>query len=174
MKTQASMGVFNSMGKELEKGAKEALWAAYDVISHNITADHPVFDDIEVDKKDVKMLVSEKDKLGEYATIAVTGITDIIKRSELIQKVEAAMQKAVHPLFARYHKPYNLIKTYYEVIGLEQYEAIVDADEAEQVDANVAAELEAAQAEYQAQPLMEKKPVGGNKGEVREGQEGLA
>jgi hypothetical protein len=175
MKTQASLGVFNSMGKELERGAKDALWLANDVIMHNLKSnpDHPIFDGAGLDNEAAKIVTDPLSDLRKYAYISVSGISDIIKRSELVQKIEAAMQKAVHPLYARYHKPYELLKQYYEVLGMDNQGIIVTKEEAEQVTKDSAEELARLQAEAQVRPALEKKTVGGNKGEVRKQQETL-
>lgn len=140
---QTSMGVFESMAKDLEVGGKQALWAAYEIIMIGLKRDHDIMQAPEIPEEIREHIYSSRKNLSKYADLQMTGVTDMINRSEMLQKIELAMMKADHPVLGRYMKPYKLLKAYYEILDLDKYDAVVNSDEAKQVDEQVAKQRKA-------------------------------
>lgn len=151
LKTEAGLGVFNSMARDLERGAQEALWAAYDIISYNLDLGHDVVKTVtaDLDKSIVQQAFMNRTFLYDNANISVNGISNLIKRADMLKRIEASMMKAESPTFGQYIRPYNLIKAYADILDLNRYDAVITPEEAqarEQQSVQMAQQMAAAEA----------------------------
>lgn len=138
-----SMGVFHSMAKDLEYGAQSALWLAYDVIGLNLTRNHQVFKNPEIDEKIANRVFEFRNKLNKYVTMQVSGISNTINRVEQMQKLNDMMLKGDHPIYGRYMKHYRMLKAYYEATNLDADDIVVREDKAVEIDAQIQKKLQA-------------------------------
>ena len=147
LKTEASLGVFNSMARDLEVGAQHALWAAYDVIMHHLDPWNKRMDNAleDVPPEQRTAAFNMRHDIPEMVNISVNGISNLIKQADMLKRVEAAMMKGESPVYGRYLKPYNMIKAYVDILDLDRYDPILSPDEAQEADKR-AAELAAQQA----------------------------
>lgn len=160
IKQQQSMGVFHSMAKDLEVGAKNALWLANEVIGAGIKKNNEVWNMPKMTPEIVVIMWKERKNLKKYVNIQVSGISNLINKADMIQRIEGAMAKALHPLYARYVRQYNLLKAYFDIIDLDSYEPLVSFEESKKIDGEVETDL-------RAQKLIKGKAEGGESGQTR-------
>ena len=125
MKTQQSLGVFDSIAKDCEYGATNILWASYEIAALNWTmADTltptKLFPDDEYAKLFENMEISIRRQIIKMnSNIKVTSISSTLRRSEFLQRLFKFMEIAEgNPRFAKYTKPYNELKAAADALSL--------------------------------------------------------
>ena len=137
LKTQQGLGAFNSIAKDIEYGMKKALWASYDVITHHLLPNNEIYN-IALSAYPTPIKINfwrERKNLFKYTDIQVSGLSNMLKRMDMIKRIEAAMLKFESPAFNRYIKGYNLLKAYIDILGLDdRYDVLIKPEEANNVD----------------------------------------
>ncbi len=141
MKTQQSLGVFDSIGADLEAGAVNAVWAIVETIVLNWTENsNPSITRVfgQEFMRDAqafaRMPIEErKQLLASGADIQVSGISAQLSRSDMLEKLQVFTRLAESPNYAPYIKPYELLQANAEALNEPSAKFIVSPDEAKQI-----------------------------------------
>lgn len=140
IKTEQSMGIFDSIGEDIEEAAIHVIKAVLETIIPNWSEySYPpisrVFPDSPAFAMFAQMGPEERmEMLESNCDIKVSGVTAQIKNSDLIERLQFMMQKAESPLFGKYFKPYELLKESNTVLGFYDPKFIVTPEEADQIE----------------------------------------
>jgi hypothetical protein len=154
IKTEQSMGIFDSIGEDIEEAAIHVIKAVLETIIPNWSEySYPpisrVFPDSPAFAMFAQMGPEERmEMLESNCDIKVSGVTAQIKNSDLVNRLQFMMQKAESQLFGKYFKPYELLKESNTVLGFYDPKFIVtpeEADQIEQVESQMQAEAMIAQ-----------------------------
>jgi hypothetical protein len=140
LKTSQSMTIFDSIGEDIEEGAINVIRAAIEVLILNwneysdpnvtrVMSDNPAalrFAKMSPEKR--------KEMLRANCDIKISGISAQIKNSELVPRLQWIMGKAEQSAFAKYFKPYKLLKKSINSLGFYEPDFIVTDDQAESID----------------------------------------
>ncbi len=132
IKTQQSLGMFDSFGKELEFGAIWAIRAIMDVLAINWTElSIPGMDEVMGGRlgpliEAIRLADPEQrmHHLRTNADIKVNGISALITRSENLQRIDALMQRAESPNWQPYIKMFNLLSSAVDMMGLSDEDVL--------------------------------------------------
>lgn len=151
IKTQQSLGVFDSIGKDIEAGAVDVMWLIYETIMLNwMEIDTPsiirVFGKEESNNpallKFVQMGVDErKQLLRDNCDITVTGISAELQQLEMLEKLQIFMRLSESQLYSPYIKPRELLQAAAEGHGFMEPQWLLDDDEVKQLNLLKAQEL---------------------------------
>lgn len=140
-KTNMSMGMFDSIGTDIEFGAVNALWAAIETIvlywgiSDKIPNADVLFDKFPQAKSFLEMEQSDKiEFLRGASTISVSGISAQLKKGDSLDRLMAMMKRVETPMYAKYIKPYELIQEFTELMSIDKPKWLVDPKQAEEID----------------------------------------
>lgn len=138
-KREDSLGLFDSIGKDLEMGAVWTIRAILDVITiHWTDAAKPnmaqVFGEqfLEFARSLSLSMPEERAKALRFnADITVSGISNLLKQNDTLQRLNALMQRVeTRPeIWGPYVKPYNMIKTQTDILGLSGEGLVKTEDE---------------------------------------------
>jgi hypothetical protein len=140
IKTEQSMGIFDSIGEDIEEAAIHVIKAVLETIIPNWSEySYPpisrVFPDSPAFAMFAQMGPEERmEMLESNCDIKVSGVTAQIKNSDLIERLQFMMQKAESQLFGKYFKPYELLKESNTVLGFYDPKFIVTPEEADQIE----------------------------------------
>ncbi len=141
LKTQMSLGIFDSVGSDIECGLVQAKRAVIETIILNWNSQDILkkFGNTEWAQEAAilaNMPPEEKHAfLKENATISIKGISAKLKQSEMLERLQAFMKRLESPMFAKYVRPYNLIATFAKMIGYDRTpDFLVTPDQAKQID----------------------------------------
>lgn len=161
IKTNQSMGIFDSIGEDIEDGALSVIKVVQEFIAccwdqESIMRAFPqdptfaMFAQMGPEER--------REMLEENCDIKVSGVTAEIKNSELIPRLQFMMQQAGSPLFGKYFKPYELLKQSSHTLGFYEPQFIVSDEEAQMV--------EQAEAQMQAEAAMNEQIAAQSGGKV--------
>ena len=134
IKTGQSMTIFDSIGEDIEEGAVYALKAAVEILTLNWSEySNPTVNRIMANNPNAEAFAkmdieAKKELLRANCDIKILGISAQIKNSELIPRLQWMMSKAVEGPFAKYFKPYKLLKRSVNVLGFYEPD-FIDTDE---------------------------------------------
>jgi len=138
MQATQAMGVADSIAKDAEQGIKLALWAAQEVITMNWDMkDKPSIADVmgmEIPPLFLASLEEKKNFLRDHAIIKVSGVSQLVKRNDLLDKLKGLKEMAESMVFGRYMEPYNIAKTFSDTLGMGDRNLICTEEEAKQRD----------------------------------------
>lgn len=140
IKTSQSMTIFDSIGEEVEDGAISLLKATREVLLLNWSEySNPNVSRVMQSNPFAKryMAMSSEDRkelLRANCDIKIQGISAQIKNSELIPRLQWLMQKAESNTYAKYFKPYRLLKKGVNALGFYEADFIATDSEASAVD----------------------------------------
>ena len=141
IKTQMALGMFDSIGTDIEFGAVNALWAAIETIvlywgiSETMPSADVVFDRFPMAKAFVSMDQNSKiEFLRGSSTIAVKGISAQLKKADSLDRLMAMMKRLETPMYSRYIKPYELVVSFTELMSIEKPTWLVTPEQAQQID----------------------------------------
>lgn len=151
IKTQQSLGLFDSIGEDVEYGALNLIYACYETIMLNWTGTSiPSPSRVlgETDQQAAMMferipIEERKAWLKEGADITVSGIAAQMRQQENAEMFQTFMKLASAQPFAPFIKPYELLLDGAEVMGNPSPRYIVTPEEAEAVKEAIAAQNEA-------------------------------
>lgn len=140
IKTGQSMTIFDSIGEDIEEGAVNVLKACVEVLALNwseysnpsvsrVMPNNPAAAEFAV-----MPIEARKELLRANCDIKILGISAQIKNSEIIPRLQWMMSKAVEVPFAKYFKPYKLLKRSVNVLGFYEPDFIVTDEEAKMID----------------------------------------
>jgi len=124
LKTQQSLGVFDSIAKDCELGATNVLWASYEVAALNWTMSDKLsptklFPDDEYAAMFEDMEIPIRRQVVDMnANIKVSSISSTLRRGEFLQRLFKFMEIAQQPQFAIYTKPYETLKSAVDALSL--------------------------------------------------------
>jgi hypothetical protein len=138
IRTHQSMGVFDSFGANLEKGAEYAIRTAIDLV----TCEPGFFESIPFDKKIIKhypefidslsLLTNPRERrrqLGLDANLKVTGISAMLNKSNMIQKLNQFAIQAGNPIYGPFMKPYEILTAQAKALSLDDQDMIKTDEE---------------------------------------------
>ena len=140
IKTEQSMGIFDSIGEDIEEAAIHVIKAVLETIIPNWSEySYPpisrVFPNNPAFAAFAQMGPEERREMLEAnCDITVSGVTAQIKNSDLIPRLQFMMQKAESGLWGKYFKPYELLKTSSTTLGFYEPKFIVTPEEADQIE----------------------------------------
>lgn len=136
LKTQQSLGVFDSIAKDCEFGATNILWATYEMIALNWTM---------ADKLTPVKLFPEDPYAAEFqnmeigirrqvlemnSNIKVTSISSTLRRGEFLNRLFKFLEIVKDdPAYELYRKPYNELKAANDALSLGNAGLIVTEEE---------------------------------------------
>lgn len=136
IKTQQSLGVFDSIGADIESGGVKALWSVLETIALNWTKNSKpnimevlsgfpeavVFSEMPIELR--------REFLRNLPDVKLTGISAKLKEAEMLQALFAMMSKAENPKWGIYVKPYKLFKRIIDIIGFKDADFVLTEEEA--------------------------------------------
>ena len=140
LKTSQSMTIFDSIGEDVEDGAVNVLKGTIEVLILNWSekSDPSVLRIMPNNPFAVQfaMMTPEQRKeiLKANCDIKILGISAQIKNSELLPRLQWLMKQAESSAFAKYMKPYKLLKQGVNVLGFYEPDFIATDSEAQAVD----------------------------------------
>jgi len=136
LKTQQSLGVFDSIAKDCEFGATNMLWAAYEMIMLNWTMSDTLtptrlFPDDPYAAAFEQMSIDERrQNLQMNSNIKVTSISSTLRRGEFLSRLFKFMDLVkMDPAYKLYRKPYNELKAATDALSLGNAGLIVTEEE---------------------------------------------
>ena len=140
LKTSQSMTIFDSIGEDIEEGAINVIRAALEVLILNwneysdpsvtrVMSNNPAA--LEFAKKSPE---ARREMLLSNCDIKISGISAQIKNSELVPRLQWMMGKAEQSTFAKYFKPFKLLKKSINALGFYEPDFIVTDGQAESID----------------------------------------
>ena len=137
LKLQQSMGVFDSIGRDVERGIEQTIWACLQVlITYHDVFDRPGFQDIFADDP-VWMTLMEAGVLHPEerikaldldSQVRVKGVSRLFKQSDELNRIKELVGfAAAFPPAAQYIKPYETTRKFGE--ELNQDELVLDEQE---------------------------------------------
>lgn len=137
IKTRQSLGIFDSMGADLEAGANKILWAIYETLMLNWTRwsspnvqrvmgkDYDdtaaLFDTMSSDER--------RQVLDDGCDIKISGISAELRRFEKIEKLQALFEKAEKPQYEMYFKHWELLREESELYGFHDPKFLLNEEE---------------------------------------------
>ena len=124
IKTEQNLGIFDSIGDEVESGAINVGYASYETMILNWNAQSKpsptrVLGDNEFTRfLEGASLEEKKDFLREGADVGITGISAQLQRAEKAKLLMALKQYAESTLFNKYFKPKELIDETVGALGM--------------------------------------------------------
>lgn len=124
LKTQQSLGVFDSIAKDCEFGATNILWATYEILALNWTmadtlSPTKLFPEDPYAKVFEDMEIAVRRKVLEMnSNIKVTSISSTLRRGEFLQRLFKFMEIAGQPQYEIYTKPYETLKAAADALSL--------------------------------------------------------
>ena len=140
LKTSQSMTIFDSIGEDIEEGAINVIRAALEVLIlnwseySNPTISRVMSNNPAAAKFAVMSIEARKEMLRANCDIKISGISAQIKNSELVPRLQWMMGKAENSAFAKYFKPFRLLKKSINALGFYEPDFIVTDDQAEAID----------------------------------------
>jgi hypothetical protein len=140
MKTGQSMTIFDSIGEDIEEGAVNVIRAAIEVVVLNWNEySNPSISRVMSNNPNAQrfaqMSIEErKEILRANCDIKIMGISAQIKNSQLIPLYQALLKQAESSVFAKYFKPYNLLKHEVNAFGFYEPDFIVTDEQAQDLD----------------------------------------
>lgn len=140
LKTSQSMGIFDSIAKDVEGGMVNLLWACYETIALNWTATHTpsptaVFPTDPYAQLFNSMEIAIRRQLLKLnSNIKVTAISSLARKLDFLKRLETFMERAGAPPYIAYTKPYQILKAYRDSLSLSNYNVIVNDQEAQVID----------------------------------------
>ena len=140
LKTSQSMTIFDSIGEDIEEGAINVIKAALEVLILNWTEySNPSVSRVMSNNLAAVKFASlspeqRKEMLRSNCDIKISGISAQIKNSELVPRLQWMMGKAEQSAFAKYFKPFKLLKKSINALGFYEPDFIVTDDQAESID----------------------------------------
>lgn len=138
IRTNRSMGVFDSFAADLETGAEHAIRSAVDVV----TCEPGFFESIPYDKETLKnypgflnsisLLTNPRERrrmLGLDANIKVSGISAALQKTDMIQKLNQFAAQAGNPVYGPYMKAYNILKAQAKSLSLDDQDLVKTEEE---------------------------------------------
>lgn len=123
IKTQQSLGVFDSIGSDIEAGAVAIILATIEVIMLNWTSQSQL-SPTRVFPGPMGIIFANtpieirKEALKGPTNIRVTGISSQLKNAENVDKlIKIIDMKAMSPVFGKFIKPYQLLREEAELLG---------------------------------------------------------
>ena len=141
IKTQQSLGMFDSIAKDIEDGATHIIRAVMDVMTLGFNSfDHPAIRkqfDVANDKLLTEALsnmgVMKQDARAQLldveATIKVGGISATLKEAEMLQVLHLLMQQSEREPWARYAKHYEMFKVGVKAMNLDDKDLVKTEEE---------------------------------------------
>ena len=142
MKTQQSMGIFDSIGSDIEYGAVNLMWSAIETIILNWTRDTGNASIMEVFGPDhqrealafTNMSIEDrKALLKTKANVQVRGVSAALQKTDMMEKLMYFSKMAESPIFTPYLKPYELLKSAADAMEERDARYIASPDEAAQI-----------------------------------------
>jgi hypothetical protein len=127
MKLQQGMGVFDSIGKDVEKGAEDLLWAMKEMLTtYWDDFDHPSLQDVYGNDPVYQGLMqfgmmdpqTREQILDLDCQVRIQGVSRLFDRENLIQKIQTFMSLTGGPDMANFRKPFVLITKLGEALTL--------------------------------------------------------
>ena len=137
IKTQQSLGIFDSIGRDLEVGAVNVLWVIYETIMLNWSVlSAPSIERVLGDQyDDTARIFAEMDKdtrrqiLKSKCDITVSGISAELQQWDKIDKLQPFFADMQSPIFSQYIRPYNLLKQRAELMGFHEPDFLMTDEE---------------------------------------------
>lgn len=137
MKLEQSRGVFDSIGRDIEQGGADIAWMVMEVLTTFWTPDDsPNLVDIFGQGSEELMMMEQMGYLMPEqrmmqmmldADIKITGISRLIDRSDMIQRLSMLIAVGDNPRFAMYMKDYDICKRLFDEFN--QGDLILSEDE---------------------------------------------
>jgi hypothetical protein len=169
IKTEQSMGIFDSIGEDIEEGAIHVLKACIEMLVLNWSEyTYPAVSRVFPEDQAAAIFSQfapeqRKEMLQANCDIKVSGVTAQIKNSDLIPRLQFIMAKA-EGMWGKYVKPYELFTQVTNTLGFYDPDFAVSPEEAMMIDeaeAQMQAEAIAAQTAGKVTPLPGTKPIPG-------------
>jgi hypothetical protein len=118
IKTQQSLGVWDSVGRDIELGAMQVLWVCLENIILNWDNSFSPSPARALGEENAELAiklgmmddVTRRRFLREGCDVKVSGISAELQQLERLEKIGPFMDRAESPAFAPYFKPYELLK----------------------------------------------------------------
>lgn len=143
IKTKQSLGIFDSIAKDIEIGAVDIIWAAYETIMLNwgmnsVPSIPKVLGDKYNEIKEAKIFeqmtdVQRRKLLQENADIKVSGISAELQQWEYLEKLQPFFDDLKLPQYAPYIKAYKLLVEKANLLGLHDPDWLLTEDEVKQM-----------------------------------------
>lgn len=159
IKTQMSLGIFDSIGSDVEAGLVNAVLGAIETIILNWGSNdilQTMGDEFPTEARQLAGM-SKLDKVGflkQNAIIRIQGISAQLKQAEMLERLQAFMKRLESPMWAKYTKPYELLIEFSKMIGYERPKFIATPGEAAKIDQIEAAVIAAASEEAKNAELL--------------------
>ncbi len=132
LKTQQSLGVFDSIAKDLEAGLINVLWATVEMITLNWTSqDAPTPRMVMPNDQYAAMFEGMEIKIRREllkinSNIKVASISNMLRRLEFLKRLEAFMDRVAMPPYSAFANPFEAIKEYRDALSLSKTKLLVD------------------------------------------------
>jgi len=140
IKTEQNMGIFDSIGTEVESGAVNVAYSMFETMILNWNAESRpsptrVLGDNEFTRfLEGASLEEKKQFLREECDIKIVGISAQLQREEKVKFLMALKQYAESPLFSPFFKPKELLNETVGALGMYKAPFIKTDEEAQQQD----------------------------------------
>lgn len=167
IKTQMSLGIFDSVGSDTEAGLVQAMQAIHEVIILNWgSADILMAMGDEFPMEATALAQMDKKQkiafLRQNAIIRISGISAQLKQAQMLERLQALIKRLESPMWAKYTLPYKMLKAFTKLIGYDRADFIVTEEQAQQIDQGEAMLLlQAAREEKEREIMAEVPPESG-------------
>ena len=140
MKTSQSMGIFDSIAKDMEYGLTNIIWASYETIALNWTENHTPGPMATFPNDPYCQLFSQmeipirRELLKINSNIKVSAISSLAKKMDYIKRLDTFLERAGQPPYNVYTKPYNILKNYRDSLSLGEADILISDEDAKIVD----------------------------------------
>ena len=139
IKTQQALGVFDSIGKDVEFGEIDQLKQMQEIIALMWDpTDHPSYRKIAQDHSEFlamleRMSPDERiEALALDADIKIRGVSVLLERANLLERYRDAMEVTENPRFAMYVKNEELVRRYFDALNIP--DVLYSEEEIEQAE----------------------------------------
>lgn len=169
IKTQMSLGIFDSIGSDIESGLVNAIQTIVETIILNWGSTDMMMalgDDFPMETAALSKM-DRREKIAflkQNAIIRIQGISAQLKQSDMLMKLQAFIKRLESPMWSKYVKPFKMLQNFAKLIGYERADFIVTEAEAQMIDQvrtaiDVAAAQEEKEVMMQEVTAMESKPM---------------
>jgi len=139
IKTQMSLGIFDSIGSDVEAGLVNAVLSCIETVILNWGSNdilQTMGDEFPVEARQLANM-SKLDKVGflkQNAILRIQGISAQLKQAEMLERLQVFMKRLESPMWIKYVKSFKLLQEFAKMIGYDRAEFLCTPEEAQQID----------------------------------------
>lgn len=148
IKTKQSLGVFDSIGMDIEFGAVHVLWLVYEILMRNWTelSTPSITRVLGKDDESAVMFASmdtaqRMELLKSNCDITVSGVSTELQQSATLEKLNIMLGLADKPAYAPYIKPFEMLEYVSGVSGMKKPPFLLTEDEVKDMTMMKASDL---------------------------------